>query len=89
MKMADEDDFIVSAHAGSSNMTSKRQASFDLENNNNTRPAAEAPQEPKSPFPDDTSDRGALFRAVLAEFLAMLIFVFLGTVRVTYRKKMR
>jgi hypothetical protein len=31
-----------------------------------------------SVFPNDTSDKGELFRAVLAEFLAMSMFVFLG-----------
>jgi MIP family channel proteins len=33
-------------------------------------------------FPNDTSDRGELFRAVLAEFLATTMFVFLGTLSV-------
>jgi glycerol uptake facilitator-like aquaporin len=48
------------------------------------RPSAPAPPaDPPSPFPDDTRDKGALFRACLAEFLAMTMFVFLGCGSVT------
>ena len=32
-------------------------------------------------FPNDTSDRTELFRAALAEFLAMVMFVFMGCCR--------
>jgi len=63
--MADDDDFLTETRKPS-------------------RPAPAAPQAKKKnevldgPFPDDTSDKGELFRACLAEFLAMTMFVFLG-----------
>ena len=77
--MSEEDDLPLN-FTSSSSKPQQRGGGFSAQRNNVHPPVEQVKtyQSDQGEFPDDISDRAELLRAILAEFLAMTMFVFLG-----------